>query len=92
MAYSLDELRVRQAGTVAADIPFTLGPNTFHIPTPERWPDAVLLAGKDADVVAMGKALLGDQYEPFIAAGGRSLDLPLILDAYATEQGATLGE
>lgn len=42
----------------------------FTIPAPETWPDEIGALALANDNVGMGRALLGDDYDVFVEAGG----------------------
>jgi hypothetical protein len=65
---------------------------TYTIPGPAFWPDEAHDAAARNAVADLGRSLLGDQYDKFVAGGGRSADLALVVEAYADEQGVSLGE
>lgn len=64
------------------------GRKTFHIPPPALWPDALLVAAANDDLVTVTQELLGKDYEAFTAAGGNSVLLFTVLkEAYGVSVG-----
>ena len=55
--------------------------SSIAIPPPEVWPEEVANAGQE-DVKAIAKALLGDRYDEFIAAGGSSFALASMVQEF----------
>lgn len=81
------------------NILFSVGGENFELPPVELWPDEALeqlpTGTSQPDIrsiVGIAKAVLGPDYERFKAAGGRAMDVFLVLDAFATQQGVTPGE
>ena len=60
---------------------------TVAIPPPQRWNDDLIDIA--ADAVALTKKLLGDKYQPFVAAGGSAM---LLLEIIKESSGVSLGE
>lgn len=96
--YSIEALRGADASAQSA-IEFTAGGQTFTIPPVELWPDDAFEAMPDEGsavnpklIVNLAKALLGPDYTRFKAAGGRAMDIMLLLGASAEKQGVALGE
>ncbi|MFD3956577.1 MULTISPECIES: hypothetical protein [Streptomyces] len=89
----LSTLRQSAEERGTADIPFEgVDGEMYSIPGPQFWPDSAHEAASVNDVPGMGRALLGEQYDAFTKGGNRSADLALVVEAYAEEQGVTLGE
>ena len=71
---------------------FRLGdpPQEFAVPSPTAWPDAVLEHANNGDVVAAGRAMLGDaEYDRFVAVGGNAIFLQFLVEKL---HGVPLGE
>lgn len=85
-SYDLSEFVERKRDQGAVEI--VAGGQTFTIDPPEVWSDEVLILST-TDPVGAARALMGEQYEPFVAAGGSaSRVLAILQDAH----GVTLGE
>jgi hypothetical protein len=72
---------------------------SFDIPPADDWPDEAFEAMPDnvdqiapKVIVAMARAILGEQYERFRAAGGRAMDVWRAINRAAADQGVTPGE
>ncbi|MEW1895911.1 hypothetical protein [Streptomyces albidoflavus] len=95
--FDLAELRQRAAQRKGGDkLTITVDGKPYTIPMPGFWPDDVKEAarksGEDGDIPFV-RALMGaKEYEKFVAAGGRSSDIQLLLEEYKQTQGADLGE
>lgn len=63
----LADFKAKKEQEGAIDIETDAG--VFTIPPPELWPDEAI-EQMDSDPVAASKALLGDRYTEFVAAGG----------------------
>lgn len=94
--YRIETLR---SGEDGLEIPFSIGEETFALPPAAEWPDEAFEAmpepGTDPSprvIVTLARALLGDDYERFRAAGGRAMDVMRVLNADAAAQGLELGE
>lgn len=70
-------------------VPFTLHGERFICPAPSGWPDEAFDAAQNDDPVATVRAILGDDYQRFVAAGGTALTFQRIT---AKLHGAELGE
>ncbi|NJQ14227.1 hypothetical protein [Streptomyces bohaiensis] len=95
--YSLDELRQRAADRKGGDkLTITAGGKPFSIPMPGFWPDEVkrkALSSRSEGDEPFIRALMGsDAFDRFVAAGGRTDDINLLLQEYKEAQGADLGE
>ena len=86
-----DTLSLHDALPIRAQAkPFKLGGETFELPAPTGWPDEVLQAANDDDVIGAARLVLGtDNYDRFLAAGGSAL---LLQDLVAKLHKAQLGE
>jgi hypothetical protein len=87
--YSLDIIHDQFAEAVGGeDITITVGGKEFTFPHPVFTPgdvkDAVNAATKDEAIAAL---LLGDQYEAFLKAGGRPIDVSLLYGSLAAASG-----
>lgn len=81
----LSDFKARKEQEGAIDIETDSG--VFTILPPELWPDAAL--DPDADPITGARALLGDRYDDFVAAGGSAA----IISAIVTdEHGLSMGE
>lgn len=86
---NLTDYKERKEAEGAIDVETDDG-QTFRIPPPELWPDAVGKLVKEGDMVGLGEALLGpDGYERFVAAGGSAVILNGI---FAEVHGIDVGE
>jgi hypothetical protein len=95
--YSLEELRQRAADRKGGDqLTITAGGKPFSIPMPGFWPDAAKDAARKSretgDAAFVRKLMGAKEYDAFVAAGGRSDDVQLLLEEYRHSQGADLGE
>lgn len=70
-------------------ITFPLRGETFILPGPGDWPDGAIEAVKDDDIVGLARALFGEQYDRFVAVGGRASRLT---DVFKMVYGVDLGE
>lgn len=57
---------------------FTLKGETFTLPPPSAWPDAVIDAARNEDLPGVGRGLLGADYDRFVSVGGTSILLQKI--------------
>ncbi|GGM39570.1 hypothetical protein GCM10012275_08060 [Longimycelium tulufanense] len=80
-------------------IEFQLAGEVFSLPPVELWPDEALeampKAGDEPDIrnmVTVARHVLGDDYPRFRNAGGRAMDVFLVLAHLAEDQGVTPGE
>lgn len=89
--YDLDAIVAEELGEQVR-IEFTCGGEPFSIPGIRDWPDQVLEALLTNDVLAVGKRLLGEQYEAYGLAGGNSQKLILLIGRAAKSQGVDLPE
>lgn len=88
--FDLAAIRQAEADKRGNTLDFEFGDREFSIPAPGFIPDETKqLATND---LAFAQALLGDDWDAFKAAGGRSDDIMLLLQAYAAAQGSSLGE
>ncbi|MGP4114657.1 hypothetical protein ACTWP5_27575 [Streptomyces sp. 4N509B] len=96
--FSLDELRARAAERRGGDtLTITADGKPFTIPAPGFWPDEIKEKARQARTrgdLPFVRALMGaKRYEEFVAAGGRSDDIGLLIDEYKRAQGVDdLGE
>ncbi|MEV6102617.1 hypothetical protein [Nocardia sp. NPDC051981] len=95
--FSLDELRQRAAQRKGGDkLTITIDGTPFTIPVPGFWPDRVKEMARrsreDGDIPFVRELMGAKEYEKFVAAGGRSDDVALLLEEYKAAQGADLGE
>lgn len=95
--YDLTELRQRAAQRKGSDrLTITVEGKPYAIPVPGFWPDEVkelARRSREEGDIPFVRALMGaQQYEQFVAAGGRSDDISLLLEEYKASQGADLGE
>ncbi|GIG61121.1 hypothetical protein Lfu02_54930 [Longispora fulva] len=91
--YKLEQIREAKQVNGSATIPFEVGGLDFDLPAPGFWPDAAHLAAKEGNSIGLAKALLGEQHELFIEAGGQSDDVVLLMAQWSEdEQGVSLGE
>ncbi|MFC0547044.1 hypothetical protein [Kutzneria chonburiensis] len=81
------------------EIEFSVGGEDFSLPSVELWPDEALELMPSGEgqpdvrsIVAIARIVLGADYERFKRAGGRAMDLFLVIGAVAEDQGVTPGE
>lgn len=87
----LAERKQRAAKSGGEMIRFYLGEEHFEIPAPGFWPDELKIAAQEAgdDDVEFARVLLGENWDRFLDAGGRSDDVTLLFQRFAKEQGVT---
>ena len=95
--FDLAELRQRAAQRKGGDkLTITIDGKPYTIPVPGFWPDRVKELARrsreDGDVPFVRELMGAEKYEKFVAAGGRSDDVALLLEEYQQAQGADLGE
>lgn len=78
-----------EAQRTEAAIDIVTDTETFTIDPPHLWPDAALARALVGDTLGVARALLGDRYEAFVAAGGSAAMLDKII---GEQHGATPGE
>ncbi|MGI5245417.1 hypothetical protein [Dactylosporangium sp. CA-139066] len=87
--YKLSELRQNAEAKNGSCIYFEAPDDTeYVIPAPGFWPDEVHEAMRSQDALKIAQALLGAKYADFVASGGRADDLGMVLESWASDQGA----
>ncbi len=88
--YRLGQLRQDAAEKSGSTIDFEIDGTEFSIAAPGFFPDAAHKAMQDKSALGLAKALLGDRYDDYAAAGGSADDLGHLLAAWAEDQGTDL--
>ena len=86
--YDLKQVIEQEKGK-AEGIEIAVGRKTITVPPPILWPDAAISAFADNDFLTAAQALLGDDYEAFVGAGGTAL---LLFNILKDHQGVSPGE
>jgi hypothetical protein len=89
---TFDLAQLRSDAHADEGIPFTLGEFTGKISSPISWSEDVVEAAEAGNMKRVMELLLGDQYQAAREAGIRPGDVQLIIGAYETEQGETVGK
>lgn len=87
--YDIDAIRERELGKGSPFPPVSVGGQEFTILPSSLWSDAAFTVEQTGDVVAAAKAMLGDSYDGYVAAGGTAALLMLVV---AEMQGAEVPE
>lgn len=84
----LSDFKERKEIEGAIDVEMDDG-QVFRFPPPELWPDEFTRTRKDMAPEEQARALLGEQFDAFIAAGGTIM---LALSIVGDHHGASAGE